>query len=78
VLAVFEQGGDTDAALLRYALVGWEGVQDPQGNPMPFSEENRDRLLEIPFIAAAIRAAYFAGIQQFSEKGAPETPRQLM
>lgn len=78
VLEIFKQRGDREGALLRSALVGWDGVQDAQGTPMPFSEENRDRLLEIPFIAAAIHTAYLAGLRQLSDGSPAETPQRLM
>lgn len=39
-------------------LVGWkQGVADADGNELPFSVENRDRLLGIPYVLTAVYEA---------------------
>jgi len=48
-----------DQAFLESILVGWDGVQDEAGNPLPFTAENRDRLCEISYVKSGILAAYF-------------------
>lgn len=49
--------GTTD--YLRRIFIGWDsGVVDEDGAPMPFSDETRDELLDIPFIRMAVLSAY--------------------
>lgn len=39
-------------------LVGWKsGVADAEGNELPFSDENRDKLLGIPYVLNAVYEA---------------------
>lgn len=39
---------DAHSNLLREVLVGWkEGITDGKGEPVPFSEDNRERLLRL-------------------------------
>lgn len=45
---------------LTEALVGWEGVLDPNGEPLPFTPENRERALGHLAFSAAIHEAFFA------------------
>jgi hypothetical protein len=54
--AAIAANGDGD--LLRRALVGFTGVQDEQGNVLPFSDETRDALLAVPYARVAIFRAY--------------------
>lgn len=56
--------GDATAetALLREVLLGWEGVADESGEALPFSEQVRDQLLEIPYVRTAVVEAFFEGI----------------
>lgn len=53
---------EVDAAMLHEALIGWDGVQDEAENPLPFNDENRDALLDIPYVAIAVARAYFESI----------------
>ena len=57
-----DRAGSPDAAVLREALIGWDGVQDEDGNPLGFDDESRDRLLGIPFVRTAMVRAYFASV----------------
>lgn len=54
--------------LMREALIGWEGVVDPAGLPVPFSERARDALLELPFAVAALAAAYADALAGAAER----------
>lgn len=40
-------------------LLGWEGVTDEEGAPIPFTPEHRDALLNITEVRAALFAALF-------------------
>ena len=49
-------------AYLREIFVGWEGVTDDQGEPMPFNDETRDRMIDIPFVRVALLESYNAAM----------------
>lgn len=51
-------------------LVGWSGIETPDGQPLPFSAENRDRLLRQRPIREALANAYFDAVlrRKVSEK----------
>lgn len=45
---------------LKKALVGWgKELLDTDGEPMPFTESNRDRMIRVPYFAASAVDAYF-------------------
>lgn len=46
-------------AFLGESLLGWEGVNDEAGLPIPFSPETRAALLDITEVRAALFAALF-------------------
>lgn len=49
--------GGGDEALLLKAMVGWEGLEDEDKKPIPFSEEElKAQCQEIPWFRAAVRA----------------------
>lgn len=56
IKAKVEAGEITDSAFVREVMVGWKGVTD-EGEAVPFSESNLDRMLEIPGVAGAIITA---------------------
>lgn len=43
-------------------LVGWSGIQTADGTPLPFSPENRDRLLRQRPIREAVTRAYIDAV----------------
>lgn len=51
-------GEDVSAALLKDAIVAWEGVGDADGNPAPVTPDNIDLLLQHPDAFAALDRAY--------------------
>lgn len=53
-LPILEQ----DRNIARECLIGWKDVSDPDGNPVEFSDEARDRLLNLLYVRAAIVRAY--------------------
>ena len=53
---------DADMELIRKTLVGWAGIQNVNGDEMPFSEELRDRLMARPYVRYAIARAYYDAI----------------
>jgi hypothetical protein len=59
----------TDDALARDVLLGWHGVQDESGADITFSQEARERLLDLWPVLPAI-------IQAFIEAHSPEGRRK--
>src|SRR5688572_354029 len=49
-----------DVDLLRTLVLDWTGVQDHDGSEFPFSEENRDTFIDIPYVRTAMIKSYFA------------------
>lgn len=56
-----ERGEMRDADLAREAMVGWSGVVDESG-PVPYSENAREQLLNIPTVATAIVMALLGSL----------------
>ncbi len=52
--------GDTDIDILRRVLRGWASVEAADGTRMEFSTENRDKMLKIAYVRAALLEAYFS------------------
>ena len=48
-----------DAEYISTILVGWDGVVDEDGEPVPFSVEARDAMAKNSYIKAAIFAAFW-------------------
>ncbi|MDO5704036.1 MAG: hypothetical protein Q4G49_03055 [Paracoccus sp. (in: a-proteobacteria)] len=56
---------DTDgdpAEQLRRIWIGWEGVVDPEGNAVPFSNAARDQLIDLLYVRVAVLEAYSKAI----------------
>ncbi|MBW8034223.1 MAG: hypothetical protein FVQ79_00720 [Planctomycetes bacterium] len=54
---VLSQGSDQD--FMEAVLVGWDAAKDEEGNELPFSEEARQKMVNIPYVKTALVAAYF-------------------
>jgi hypothetical protein len=61
-LVLAGRDGDRDADLCRELLVGWSGVQDEDGSEIAFSDEAKDRLLNITYVRHGLLDAFFASI----------------
>lgn len=49
-----------NAQFLKKVLVGWgEELLDEDGEPIPFTEASRDRMIRVPYFAACAVDAYF-------------------
>lgn len=66
-------GGDADRALLRKAWIGAD-VADAGGNPLPWSLELLERLLDIPYVRPAVAEAYLRSVYGAKEKNSPTSP----
>jgi hypothetical protein len=47
---------------LRHVVKDWDGVEDENGEPLPFSEDALARALELPWVAQALMAEYSRGL----------------
>ncbi|KGK15306.1 MULTISPECIES: hypothetical protein [Vibrio] len=47
-----------DMELFKSTIVGWNSIADAEGKVLPFSEENRNALLDNPFFTLAAVKAY--------------------
>ena len=63
-----EKGDITDPELARDVLVGWEGVNDANGDPVPFGERSRDQLLDVPLVASAVVLAWLGSLTGIKRK----------
>ncbi|MFP5250529.1 MAG: phage tail assembly chaperone, partial [Acidobacteriota bacterium] len=58
----------TDADIARRVVAGWNEVEDANGQPLPFSAEALDKLLDIVGVAPAIVRTYFECVSGAQEK----------
>lgn len=63
-----EKGEVTDTELACEVLVGWEGVNDGNGEAVPFTERSRDQLLDVPLVAAAVVMAWLGSLTGIKRK----------
>lgn len=48
-----------DVVLTTAVWIGWDKIEDEDGNPVKFSDEARRAMLEVSYVRAAVMAAYF-------------------
>ncbi len=63
-----QTGEANDRSLACEVLAGWKGVQDEAGDDLPFSETNRDKLLDVFPVRPAIIEAFFDSLKRGREK----------
>jgi hypothetical protein len=68
IRARIEAGETSDGELAREVLIGWEGVNDGNGEPVPFSEGARDRLLDIPLVSSAVVLSWLGSLSGAKRK----------
>lgn len=54
------EAAPTDAEIVQRVLVGWSGLKDEDGEPVPYSDEARDQLMAHTLVRSAVLATYFA------------------
>ena len=52
---------------LRAVFVGADDVAGDDGQALPWSDELRDRLLQVPFVRTALTRTYFRAVQKAAE-----------
>ena len=65
---LIDSGEVTDASVAAEVLVGWSGVNDSNGDPIPFSQKALEQMLDVPMLAAAIVLAYFNSLSGAKRK----------
>jgi len=53
---------------VRKVLVGWEGIQDGAGQDLPFSDDNKDAVLQEPIVVFNMARTYHDTVK----KGLPQ------
>ena len=49
----------SDVSIADEVVVGWEGIVDGDGEPIPYTRRNKEQLLELPMMAGTLIEAYF-------------------
>lgn len=61
--------GDVDfASVADEIVVGWKGITDEKGEEFPYSEGNKDMILEVPLVAASIVRAWLESLAGAKKK----------
>jgi hypothetical protein len=61
---IIKNEAEEDADILNEVLVGWDeqSFKDEQGNSIEFTPDNKDLILSVPFVRAALLKGFFASI----------------
>ena len=59
---------EDDMAFLRDVIVGWNGVQDEDGNDLPYSEASCAQMVKIPYVRKALMKAFWDATLGAAEK----------
>lgn len=55
-------------AIAAELVAGWQGITDPSGESIPFSEDAKSKLLDVASLADVIVATYIQAIERAKEK----------
>lgn len=55
-------GDNGDVRLLHEVLVGWRDIVDEHDKPLPFDDHWKKRMIDIPYIRAALLKAYIESL----------------
>tara|TARA_R110002012_G_scaffold167521_1_gene330984 strand:- start:120 stop:485 length:366 start_codon:yes stop_codon:yes gene_type:complete len=58
----------SDISVADEVLVGWEGIQDGDGEEVPYSSAVKAKLLDVPMLASTIIEAYFLSLVEEKRK----------
>jgi len=59
LIELVASGDLTDVDVVKEVLVGWDGIEDDEGNELKFSQSKLKQLLDVPMVATAIGTAFF-------------------
>lgn len=68
IRALIERNEITDTQLAAEVMVGWEGVNDANGDAVAFTERSRDQLLDVPLVAAAVVMSWLGSLTGVKRK----------
>jgi len=57
-----------DEAIVDAVLLGWDGVEDADGTPLPFTEENKARVLDVVPVRGTVVRAFFESLAKAKAK----------
>ena len=60
--------GISDHSIAAEILVGWDGIVDGDGEPVPFSNAVKAQLLDVSMMAGSLVAAYFESLVEQKRK----------
>ena len=49
----------SDVSIADEVVVGWEGIVDGDGEPIPYTRRTKEQLLELPMMAGTLIEAFF-------------------
>ena len=52
----------TESELVTEVLLGWDGINDEDGNPIKFSQKALAQVIDVPMLATCISKAFFDSI----------------
>ena len=52
----------TEADLVSEVLLGWDGINDEDGNPIKYSQKALSLVIDVPMLATSISKAFFDSI----------------
>jgi len=59
---LLERFRQDDQDVLRELLIGWSGVQDSNGDELLVNDENRDTLIDVPYVRSEMLKEYFDAV----------------
>ena len=61
-LLALTSGAEGEASMIKEVLVGWSGIEDKDGKPLPFEPQFVDAALDFAYVKAALYDAYFNAV----------------
>lgn len=61
-LQAFSEAAPGDSGLMETVLVGWSGIEDKDGKPLPFEPQFVKAALDFAYVKAALYDAYFDAV----------------
>jgi len=58
----------SDVTIADEVLVGWAGIVDGDGEPIPYGKSTKAQLLELPMMAGCLIEAYFTSLVEEKRK----------
>ena len=65
---------ESNSSLVRAVLVGWEGLQEHDGTPIPFDAENLERVAGIAYLRRPLVDEYLRFCSGLPEKNSATPP----